>query len=345
MKKAHTIWHRLKKFRPSSGRSPAKSKGPKITVQLPARITTRPSGYLAVTVMVKNEGRYLCEWIEFQRLMGVEHIYLYDNGSTDCTVEVLRPFAAEGFVTVIPWITFDDEVSPQRQAYAHALCNFGPQYRWMAFVDLDEFLFPVTAPDLAAVLSNYEDCPSICVPWYMFGTSGHKGPPSGLVIESYTERALFPPPPRRMKLLKWKSIVDPSQVVAVGNVHLFDLASGVTGGVDERRCPISDEAEDGEREPPSGAVLRINHYYTRSHQEFVVKLNAVRFTTGASTHKGHPDPSHRQRVRDLIEEELVQDYTIWRFLPPLYRRLGMIGPEPDQVYTDTTLAPTDATCA
>ena len=104
--------------------------------------------------MVKDVGPYLCEWIEFQRLMGADQVYVYDNGSTDGSAEVIAAFVAEGFVTVIPWITFDDEVSPQRQAYAHALCNFGPGYfRWMAFIDLDEFLFPVTARDLVAALS------------------------------------------------------------------------------------------------------------------------------------------------------------------------------------------------
>src|SRR5262249_17425748 len=155
-------------------------------------------------------------------------------------------------------------------AYAHALWNFGQRFRWMAFIDLDEFLFPVTAPDLVKVLLHYEDCSSICVPWFMFGTSGHEQPPTGLVIENYTQRAVFPPSHR--KLLKWKSIVDPSQVVAIGSVHLFDLSSGITGGVDERRAPIF---QQGGQQLPSGAVLRINHYYTRSHQEFAAKLDTV----------------------------------------------------------------------
>ncbi|MEE1110133.1 MAG: glycosyltransferase family 2 protein, partial [Lachnospiraceae bacterium] len=40
---------------------------------------------LAVVVIVKNEELYIREWIEYHRLAGISHIYLYDNGSTDKT--------------------------------------------------------------------------------------------------------------------------------------------------------------------------------------------------------------------------------------------------------------------
>jgi len=325
--------HRLKGILVSSLYPKAKSNGQKVSVRLPLRTSAEPTRYLAITAIVKNEGRYLHEWIEFHRLVGVEQIYLYDNGSDDSSAEVLAPFIAEGFVTLIPWVTFDEQISPQRQAYAHALCNFGPKFRWMAFIDLDEFLFPVSAPDLPSVLSTYEDCSSICVPWFMFGTSGHEMPPSGLVIENYTQRAHFPPPPERRKLLKWKSIVDPSQVVAVSNIHMFDLTGGVTGGIDERRMPVSDKAEIA---PPPGAIIRINHYYTRSHQEFVTKLNTARFTMSGSSHRAHTHPRNRQRLRDMIEEETVRDEVILRFLPELRRRMELTSPASQQATIETT---------
>jgi len=270
--------------------------------------------------VAKNEGRYLGDWLEFQRLMGAEQVYLYDNGSTDDSPEIVAPFVREGFVTLIPWATFDDEVSPQRQGYAHALCNFGHDFRWMAFIDLDEFLFPVEAPNLVSVLRGYEDCPSVCVPWFMFGFSGHETPVPGLVIENYTQRAPFPPPPRHAKLLKWKSIVQPAEVVAVTGAHLFELASGLTGGFDERKTEVTADKAT----PPPGDVLRINHYYSRSRQEFAAKLNIVRFTTGPRTHRSHTDPGNRQRIMNMIEEKTVDDNTIRRFTPELRKRMRLL---------------------
>lgn len=185
----------------------------------------------------------------------------------------------------------------------------------MAFIDLDEFLFPVTAPSLAAALKPYEDCCCVCVPWFMFGFSAHDTPPKGLVIENYTHRAPFPPPATQDKLLKWKSIVQPSAVVCVAGVHMFDLASGTTGGVDERKVPVTRRGVA--QQPPTGAVLRINHYFTRSRQEFATKL--TRHHQGIYSQKDH---RKRQLMVDIIEADTVHDQTILRFLPALRERIG-----------------------
>src|SRR6476646_1530288 len=87
---------------------------------LPKRDLRPPSRYLAVATIVKNEGPYLGEWLEFQRLVGVEHVYLYDNGSTDNSAAVAAPFLAEGFVTVIPWV-FPWHLGDRRMFTAQAL--------------------------------------------------------------------------------------------------------------------------------------------------------------------------------------------------------------------------------
>jgi hypothetical protein len=303
-------------------RAPGNAPEAKVSITLPLRAAGRSTRYLAVVAIMKNEGRYLREWLEFQRLMGVDHVYLYDNGSTDESAEMLAPYVAEGFVTAIPWTTFDDEISPQRQAYAHAICNFGHDFRWMAFIDLDEFLFPVTAPDLATVLSTYEDCSCICVPWLMFGFCGHETPPQGLVIENYTCRAPFPPTTKIEKVLKWKSIVDPSAVESISGVHMFALSTGSTGGVDERRIPVSTK---GTAVPPTSAILRINHYFTRSRQEFEAKINSVRFSTASTTHKAHPNSRQRLRYASKIDAQTIPDETILRFAPELRRRMTLDG--------------------
>ena len=296
-----------------------KSSDEPVAIALPPRAHSKPKGYLAVAAIAKNEGRYLQEWIEFQRLMGVEHIFLYDNGSSDNSADVVARFVAEDFVTLIPWVAFDGVVSPQRYAYAHALCNFGPQFRWMALIDIDEFLFPVLDANLIDVLSRYEDCSCLCAPWFMFGFSGHETPPAGLVIDNYTWRAPYPPrPEHQLSLLKWKSIVHPAIVAKVNGAHLFELASGITGGMDERRVLISRRLD---AEPTPGAVLRVNHYFTRSRSEFRAKLNLAKFATGATTHQAHSSPAKRQLVADKIESETVRDETILRFAPALRQRM------------------------
>ena len=56
------------------------------------RDKSTPKYYLAVCAIAKNEGPYFQEWIEWHRKQGVEKFYIYDNESTDCTKEVLKPY-------------------------------------------------------------------------------------------------------------------------------------------------------------------------------------------------------------------------------------------------------------
>ena len=151
---------------------------------------------LGIVCIVKNESAYIGEWLQFHILQGATDFFIYDNGSTDDTLEVARKYSAGADCTIIPWRTFaiadEHPFSIQSLAYAHALCNFGPHLRRMAFIDIDEFLFSPSGAQLPAVLTELEHLPSIAVPWLNFGPNGHQTRPQGLVIENYTECAPHP---------------------------------------------------------------------------------------------------------------------------------------------------------
>ena len=296
---------------------------PEKTIMLPPiSAAPRRAGYLSVVVIVKDEASYLAEWIEFHQLVGVQHVYLYDNGSTDDTHAVLAPYSRSGFVTYVPWACFDANVAPQRHAYAHALCNFGPMWRWMAFIDVDEFIFSLHHDSLQDVLPGYEDLPALALHWHMFGTSGHKTRPQGLVIENYTRRAALPAR-KDADLCKWKSIVDPTKIKAVVSPHIFTLTDGRKGAFDEDRRWF----QKAQRAQAASRILRLNHYFTRSEEELAAKIA-----------KGDVSRSPADILRptewlaafvcskaDLaksIEAETVADESILRFAEPLRGRLA-----------------------
>lgn len=56
----------------------------------------KPSIYLSVACIAKNEGPYIREWIEYHKIVGVERFYFYDNDSSDNTREVLEPYIRGG---------------------------------------------------------------------------------------------------------------------------------------------------------------------------------------------------------------------------------------------------------
>src|SRR5919109_1112110 len=142
--------------------------------------------YLAVSAIYLNEAPFLEEWIEFHRLVGVEKFFLYNHLSTDNHRAVLAPYVEEGIVEVTDW----PHEPGQASAYQDCLDRHRRDARWIAFIDLDEFLFSPTYAPLPQVLKAYEPWPGVHVNWAVFGPSGHETRPQGLVIESYTSRAV-----------------------------------------------------------------------------------------------------------------------------------------------------------
>ena len=138
--------------------------------------------YLSVGAIFRDEADYLQEWIEFHRLVGVERFFLYDNGSVDDWRTVLAPYTREGIVEVHDW-----PQGLQYDAYNDCLRQHGPESRWIAFIDIDEFLFSPTGTPLPEMLTRYERWPGVGVHWCVYGGSGHLQKPDGLVIESYLD--------------------------------------------------------------------------------------------------------------------------------------------------------------
>jgi len=68
-----------------------------------AGLLGRAPVYASLCCIIRNEARYLEEWIEYSRMIGVEHFYLYDHGSEDNTSAVLAGYMAAGIVTLHQW--------------------------------------------------------------------------------------------------------------------------------------------------------------------------------------------------------------------------------------------------
>jgi hypothetical protein len=219
--------------------------------------------YLTVCAIVKNERPYLIEWIEFHRHVGVEHFYIYDNGSTDGSRELLERYVAAGIVTLRDWPLHPGQL----EAYLDHLSRRPIVDRWTAFIDVDEYLFSPTGEPLPEVLREFERHPGVAVNWCVFGTSGWQTRPDGLVIESYTRRSANAGLNSHVK-----SIVDMAQMLTArpGDPHHFRPLPG-RHVVNELGVPVDGPFSD----PPSFELLRLNHYWTKSVSEATQKALAT----------------------------------------------------------------------
>ncbi len=261
--------------------------------------------YLAVCAIYRDEGHYLREWLEFHRLVGVERFFLYNHLSKDDHREVLAPYVERGIAVVHDWSEADP---PQMAAYEDCVERHGAEARWIAFIDLDEFLFSPTGTPVPDLLREYEQFPGVGVNWALFGSSGHVTRPPGLVIETHTWRVAAGPN-RHIK-----TIADPRRVLSIPTPHFCKFDEGLA--VDENQRPITGPPFSMTAEV-SFARLRLNHYAIKSEEEFVRKLER-------GDAAGMPKlglVTEEQYMTRMKRYNDVEDHTILMYLPKLREAL------------------------
>lgn len=249
---------------------------------------------------MRDEGYYLMEWLEFHKLVGVERFYLYNNNSVDNTTDIVIPYIQTGEVIFHDW----PEHPGQIPAFEHCLQHYRQESEWMAFVDLDEFLFPSEKDDLREVLEEFKDYPAVVVNWLSFGSNGHIKRPQGLQMESYTKRAKNNFSAHKVI----KSVIQPKKTIASGGTpHDFTYFEGYA--VTENKEPVIGPHS----KTSSVQKLRINHYKTRSKEDADYKTQRGRPTT--------LEPRN-PKLFEAYDHNDVEDLTIQRFLPQVKQAIA-----------------------
>ena len=250
---------------------------------------------LTIAAIMKNEGPYIKEWLDFHILVGVNKFYLYDNGSTDNTAEILKPYIDSGIVEY----TYFPGRAQQRPAYYDVINKHADDTRWMALIDLDEFLVPVQHKTLPEFLHTLPRFSQLIISWVDYGSNGHETKPDGLVIENYTKHARY----------NWcvKSIINPRLITYLGNPHYNNVA-GPT--IDENGKKIA--RVNQQHNPTTINKIRCNHYITKSHAEYIARCHLGDAGSGEKVKIFGRDPEtnfqrfNKNEVHDSIMEKYVK---------------------------------------
>ncbi|MGL5099839.1 MAG: glycosyltransferase family 92 protein, partial [Fusobacteriaceae bacterium] len=150
--------------------------------------------YATICGIFKNEASYMKEWIEYHKMIGVQHFYLYNNFSEDNYKEILEPYIKEGVVTLKEWPVKAGQMSAYKDCYE----NYKSESQWICFLDFDEFICPYEEKNICDWLKKFERYPSIVIYWKMFGTSGKINREKKLITEELT--------------VSWEKLVDIGKV-------------------------------------------------------------------------------------------------------------------------------------
>lgn len=126
-----------------------------------------PRFTLAVCAVIGDDGPFLREWLEFHRLVGVEHFFLYHSDPGEQTLQILAEYSNAGEATVA---RRPGTAGSAADTFNHFLRSHGREAEWIAFLEGDDFLFGTDEDDLRIVLRDYREWPGVrAVGAYTFG--------------------------------------------------------------------------------------------------------------------------------------------------------------------------------
>lgn len=243
--------------------------------------------YLAVCAIAKDEGPYFEEWIEWHKNLGVEKFYIYDNESSDNTREILAPYIESGLVEY----TYFPGDRMQLAAYDDCFEKHRLEARWIAVIDLDEFIVPVKQT-IFDFLKRLESFPVVEINWLIYGSGGAEKKEPGTMMERFKKHSH----PNHVLNRHIKSIVDPRRIFSFIGAHEAARISGKS--VDSHGDIIKKGFRDRE---PQQDIIRINHYAVRSYEEFIEKQARGRASGKARTVK--PQYFDKYDLNDIEERE------------------------------------------
>ena len=265
---------------------------------------------LSVCSLFKNEAMHLKEWIEYHQMVGVDHFYLYDNGSKDRPRGVLAPYIKQGLVTLVNWpdrvVSRDSEevdhwvLSTQVPAYENANKYYAVNdSEWLVFLDVDEFIVPVNAGSVSEVLDNYPDCPGLELVSDYFDASNLAHPKKALTIANVelTQR-----PAQNIK----KSV----------EKMIFKPASNVSFSWPPYKCNFKGNQQ---AKRVSKAELRINKYVNRNQRE----LNFGKIKEKLRIDSRSLTDEETTELLEIGYEIEDKERAIDRFEPGLRKRMGI----------------------
>lgn len=170
---------------------------------------------LAVVAIMKNEGPYVKEWLDYHILAGVDHFFIYDHESDDNSKEILQPYIDAGIVT---YVLYPGEKS-LILGFNETLQKYKFFCRYIAFIDADEYIYPKENKSIVEVIDEIlADKPNIGgieINWMYYGSNNlEKADYSKGVNERFTMRAAEP-------AISVKSVVNPRTVDYMHTPHFM----------------------------------------------------------------------------------------------------------------------------
>lgn len=232
---------------------------------------------IAIGAIFRNEKEYIIEWLAWHISQGFKHFIIYDNESDDGTTALLQNLEKANLIT-LRYIERKKQV--QLAAYEKILDEFKEVYKFITFIDADEFLMPLdnmTAQQHIQKLFKNEKVGAVGINWRVYGTNGFETQVSGPVTMNY----VLAGNDTRLKNHYIKSVYRTDVIKKIFphranidrqyryiNAAGEDLVFATPGDFSK---PLTDGRTSGASLKICNSHIRVNHYALKSVEEFETK--------------------------------------------------------------------------
>lgn len=208
--------------------------------------------------IIKNEHKYLEEWIQYHINLGINKIYLFEDIDSESHLEITKKYKEVSLLSVLDLYTEKEDIIDKRRQgkflqviflkkafiYIKNIENSG----WCFVIDTDEFVALNDNNTLSTVLEFYKTCKLVVLKWKNYGASGYIKSP-GESVKYYTKECC---------------ILEKDSLRYTNNKIAYNLNSGINlryhhATKNQYRIYLSDK-------------IYIKHYITKSWEDYVWKL-------------------------------------------------------------------------
>jgi hypothetical protein len=257
--------------------------------------------YLSTLTLMKNEADYLLEWIEYHLLVGIERFFLVDNNSSDSTINIVQPYVELGIVRLRTY----PGLHQQLKVYNMVLPTLRNDSYWVAVIDIDEFIVPLEFHCIPPISHSLEREVGIYVHWVVYSSNGKQRKEEGLVIERFRAHAIWNHRQHRFG----KLISKPREILSA---HVHGSRYRSKGAVNLCQGKYTGRAF---KTKPCHERMRINHYWTKSREEWVQKV-----ARGQVYRYRKYNLSLFTMIDDVVQNDTIMDWYIPRVKANLVMR-------------------------
>ena len=220
-----------------------------------------------ICTIAKEENKYINEFVAHYRRMKIKKIILYDNNDINGEKfdDILKNDINNHFIEII---NIRGIKQPQTMALNDCYQKNNKSYEWIAFYDIDEFLYIKHYHNLNTFLSlsKFKKCQSILINWKYYGDN---------------DKLYYEPKPLKQRFIKEfpieklktkKYYYSASKTIVRGGLtlnwaHLPHYISNVIN------CKPDGSINKNYFSPPQFSIAYIKHYITKSTEEFIERIN------------------------------------------------------------------------